>query len=201
MFCRCLYGKIADMKKKIESFENLVAALEALPSIGKKSAQRMAYRMAMEDHFGAMKIAHAIEKAVQSIHRCDRCGAMSEDELCPVCSDRARDHAKLCIVENAKDIFQIESAGEYDGTYFVIESIESIDSKRLKNRIEEGVEEVIFAFTPGIATDTMILYIEERLKNYDIIFTKIAQGVPTGVSLENIDMLSLSRALQDRIKV
>jgi recombination protein RecR len=189
------------MKAKIESFENLVAALEALPSIGKKSAQRMAYHMVMEDHFGAMKIAHAIEKAVQRVQRCDRCGAMSEDELCPVCSDMARDHTKLCIVENAKDVFQIESAGEYDGTYFVVESVDSLDSSRLRERIEEGVEEVIFAFTPGIATDAMILYIEEKLKNYDLVFTKIAQGVPTGVSLENIDMLSLSRALQDRIKV
>ena len=189
------------MKIKIESFENLVNALESLPSIGKKSAQRMAYHMMMEDHFGALKIAHAIEKAVQSVRRCERCGAMSEDELCPVCSDLSRDHTKLCIVEHAKDIMQIESSGDYDGTYFVVESVEHLDGSKLKERIEEGVEEVIFAFTPGIATDAMILFIEEKLKDYDIVFTKIAQGVPTGVSLENIDMLSLSRALQDRVKV
>ncbi|WP_201353592.1 recombination mediator RecR [Hydrogenimonas urashimensis] len=189
------------MKAKIEAYENLVDALEALPSIGKKSAQRMAYHMVMEDHFGAMKIAHAIEKAVQSVHRCERCGAMSEDELCPVCADMTRDHTKLCIVEHAKDILQIESSGEYDGTYFVIESVEHLDSGRLIDRVEEGVEEVIFAFTPGIATDALILFIEEKLSGYDLIFTKIAQGVPTGVSLENIDMLSLSRALQERVKV
>ena len=189
------------MKNRIESYENLVDALEALPSIGKKSAQRMAYHMVMEDHFGAMKIAHAIEKAVQSVQRCERCGAMSEDELCPVCADVTRDHTKLCIVEHAKDIFQIESGGDYDGTYFVIESVEHLDSGRLIDRVEEGVEEVIFAFTPSIATDAMILFIEEKLKDYELVFTKIAQGVPTGVSLENIDMLSLSRALQERVKV
>lgn len=189
------------MKAKIESFENLVNALESLPSIGKKSAQRMAYHMTMEDHFGALKIAHAIEKAVQNVQRCERCGAMSEDELCPVCYDLSRDHTKLCIVEHAKDIMQIESSGDYVGTYFVVESVEHLDGSKLKERIEEGVEEVIFAFTPGIATDAMILFIEEKLKDYDIVFTKIAQGVPTGVSLENIDMLSLSRALQDRVKV
>ncbi|WP_457596186.1 recombination mediator RecR [Hydrogenimonas sp.] len=189
------------MKYKIESYENLVEALEALPSIGRKSAQRMAYRMAMEDHFGAMKIAHAIEKAVQKIRTCERCGAMSEDELCPICSDEGRDHTKLCIVEHARDIFQIESGGDYDGTYFVVESAERLDGKKLTDRIEEGVEEVIFAFTPSIATDAMILFIEEKLAGYDLVFTKIAQGVPTGVSLENIDMLSLSRAIQDRIRV
>ncbi|BDY12296.1 recombination mediator RecR [Hydrogenimonas cancrithermarum] len=189
------------MKNKIESFENLVDALEALPSIGKKSAQRMAYHMVMDDHFGAMKIAHAIEKAVQDIQQCERCGAMSEDELCPVCADITRDHSKLCIVEHAKDILQIEAGGDYDGTYFVIASVEHLDGGKLTDRIEEGVEEVIFAFTPSIATDAMILFIEEKLKDYDLVFTKIAQGVPTGVSLENIDMLSLSRALQDRVKV
>ncbi len=189
------------MKNRIESYENLVDALEALPSIGKKSAQRMAYHMVMEDHFAAMKIAHAIEKAVQSVQRCERCGAMSEDELCPVCADMSRDHTKLCIVEHAKDILQIESGGDYDGTYFVIESVDHLDGSKLTDRVEEGVEEVIFAFTPSIATDAMILFIEEKLKDYDLVFTKIAQGVPTGVSLENIDMLSLSRAIQDRIKV
>ncbi len=189
------------MKKGIESYENLVDALEALPSIGKKSAQRMAYHMVMEDHFAAMKIAHAIEKAVQTVGKCERCGAMSEDELCPVCSDERRDHTKLCIVENARDVLQIESGGDYDGTYFVVESVEQSGGEKLIERIEEGVEEVIFAFTPSIATDAMILYIEEMLKDYDLIFTKIAQGVPTGVSLENIDMLSLSRAIQDRVKV
>ncbi len=189
------------MKNRIESYENLVDALEALPSIGKKSAQRMAYHMVMEDHFAAMKIAHAIEKAVQNVQRCERCGAMSEDELCPVCADMSRDHTKLCIVEHAKDILQIESGGDYDGTYFVIESVDHLDGSKLIDRVEEGVEEVIFAFTPSIATDAMILFIEEKLKDYDLVFTKIAQGVPTGVSLENIDMLSLSRAIQDRIKV
>ena len=189
------------MKNRVESFENLVSALESLPAIGKKSAQRIAYYMTMEDHFTAMKIAHAIEKAVQKIRNCERCGAMSEDELCPVCSDTTRDHSKLCIVEHAKDIFQIESSGDFDGTYFVIESIENLDSRKLIDRIEEGVEEVIFAFSPSIATDGLILFIEDKLKDYELIFTKIAQGIPTGVSLENIDMLSLSRALQDRIKV
>ena len=189
------------MKKRIESYERLVEALEALPSVGRKSAQRMAYHMVMEDHFGAMKIAHAIENAVRKVRRCERCGAMSEDELCPVCSDMSRDHSKLCIVEHARDIMQIESGGEYDGTYFVVESVEHLDGARLIERVEEGVEEVIFAFPPSIATDAMILYIEEKLKAYDLVFTKIAQGVPTGVSLENIDMLSLSRALQERVKI
>ncbi len=189
------------MKPKVESFENLVEALEALPSIGKKSARRMAYHMVMEDHFAAMKIAHAIERAVERVGRCERCGAMSEDELCPVCADETRDQSLLCLVEHPADIQQIESSGEYTGTYFVVGSAQGLDEGRLIERVEEGVEEVIFAFPPSIASDGLILYIEEKLKGYDLVFTKIAQGVPTGVSLENVDMLSLSRALQERVKV
>jgi len=189
------------MKAKIEKYENLVSVLEALPSIGRKTAQRMAYHMVMEDHFGAMKLAHAIEQAVRSVRRCTRCGAMSEDELCPICSDPYRDHAKLCLVEHARDILQIEQGGAYDGTYFVVESLERFDLHRLEERIEEGVEEVIFALTPGIASDALMLHIEEALGRYELVFTKIAQGVPTGVSLENIDMLSLARALQERVRV
>ncbi len=186
---------------RIESFENLVDALERLPSIGKKSARRMAYHMTMEDRFAAMKIAHAIENAVRSVSRCECCGAMSEDELCPVCSDETRDRSKLCIVEHPADVMHIENSGEYDGLYFVVGSSETLDLTRLRSMVEDGVEEVIFAFTPGIASDGLMLYIEERLSDYDLVFTRIAQGVPTGVNLENVDILSLSRALQDRTRI
>ncbi len=185
---------------KIESFENLTAALEALPTIGKKSARRLAYHMAMEDGFGAMKLAHAIEQAVATIRPCKRCRNMSEDELCAICSDPNRDRTKLCIVQNAADILVIEESGQYDGIYYVVSTLEDMDETHLLEAVE-GVEEVIFAFPPGIATDTMILYIEEKLKTKPLLFTRIAQGVPTGVQLENVDMVSLSRALESRVKI
>ncbi len=185
---------------KIEAFENLVEAFGALPSIGKKTAIRLAYHAVMEDGFAAMKLAHALEVGVNAIQKCSKCHNMSEDELCTICSDPYRDTTKLCIVQSAKDILTIEESGQFDGVYYVISEVQDMDESHLLYAVE-GVEEIIFAFPPSIATDTMILYIEEKLKGLDIVFTKIAQGVPTGVELENIDVMSLSRALEARVKI
>ncbi len=185
---------------RVDAFENLVETLNALPTIGRKSATRLAYHLVREDSFGAMKLAHAIEHAVSTLRSCSRCHALSEDELCPICSDEGRDRSQLCIVQGARDIFAIEESGYYQGLYYVVDSLEDLDESHLR-QVVEGVEEVIFAFPPGIASDTMILFIESRLEDCHLRFSKIAQGVPTGVELENIDLLSLSRALEDRVKV
>ena len=185
---------------KIEPFENLVEAFNALPGIGKKSAIRLAYHIAMVDGFSGVKLAHAIEDGVNTIHKCLNCHNMSEDELCTICADASRDRTKLCIVQSAKDILSIEESGQYGGGYYVISKLEDMDTAHLMHATE-GVEEVIFAFPPSIATDTMILYIEEKLSGQELLFTKIAQGVPTGVELENVDMMSLGRALEARVRV
>jgi recombination protein RecR len=185
---------------RVEAFERLVEAFNALPTIGRKTATRLAYHLVTEQGFSGLKLAQAIEDAVSTLGSCRRCHAISEDELCGICSDPGRDRSKLCIVQSAKDIFTIEESGQYEGLYYILSSIEELDESHL-HEIVEGVEEVIFAFPPGIATDTMILYIEDRLSDRNLVFTKIAQGVPTGVELDNIDLLSLSRALEDRVRV
>jgi len=185
---------------KIEAFENLVDAFSSLPAIGKKTAIRLAYHAVMEDGFAAMKLAHALETGVNSIHKCSKCHNMSEDELCSICSDPYRDASKLCIVQSAKDILSIEESGQFDGVYYVISEVRDLDEEHLFYAVG-GVSEIIFAFPPSIATDTMILYIEDKLQGLPLHFTKIAQGVPTGVELENIDILSLSRALESRVKI
>jgi len=185
---------------KIEAFENLVESLQSLPSIGKKSAIRLAYHLTMEDGFSAIKLAHSIETAVNQVQRCQKCHNMSEDELCAICTDETRDTTTLCIVQSAKDILTIEDSGEYRGVYYVVSCLEDMDTYHLRCAVED-VHEVIFAFPPSIATDTMILYIEDKLEGLGLQFTKIAQGVPTGVELENIDIVSLTRAMQARVAV
>ena len=192
--------KIKMKKYKIEAFENLVDAFSSLPSIGKKTAIRLAYHTVMEDGFSAMKLAHALETGINMIQRCSKCHNMSEDELCSICSDPYRDSSKLCIVQSAKDILTIEESGQFNGVYYVISEVRDMDESHLFYAVG-GVSEIIFAFPPSIATDTMILYIEDKLTGLDIQFTKIAQGVPTGVELENIDIISLSRALEARVKI
>ena len=189
------------MNNSLDKFNRLVDALGELPTIGKKSATRLAYHMVMNDSYIGMKISHAIEDALGSLKKCKNCGGMSEDELCFICSDERRDDTLLCIVENAKDILLLEENGLFDGKYFVLESLEEFTISHLVDIAKDGIGEVLFALTPSIANDAVILYIEDKLRDYDINFSKIAQGVPTGVSLENIDILSLTRALEDRVKV
>ena len=190
-----------NMNGSLDKFNRLVDALQELPSIGKKSATRLAYYMIMNDNYIGLKISHTIEDALGNIKQCRDCGGMSEDELCFICSDERRDESVICIVESAKDILLLEENGLFDGRYFVLSSLDDGILFQLETIIQKGVKEMIFALTPSISNDAVILFIEEKLKDYSLIFSKIAQGVPTGVSLENIDILSLTRALEDRVKV
>ena len=185
----------------MEKFNRLVEALGELPTIGKKSATRLAYFMVMQDTFVGMKVAHAIEDALGSLRKCSRCGGLSEDEICAICCDENRDTHLLCIVENAKDILLLEENSLIEGRYFVLDTLDETSVSHLRKIVASGVEEVLFALTPSIANDAVILYIEDKLGEFDVRFSKIAQGVPTGVSLENIDLLSLTRALEDRVRV
>ena len=187
--------------RKLHKFDKLVEVLQELPTIGKKSATRLAYFMLMKDSFVGMKISNAIEDALGSLRVCTSCGGMSEDDLCFICCDESRDESLLCIVENAKDILLLEENGLFDGKYFVLDSLEMLDIAMLEKVVASGIDEIVFALTPSIANDAVILYIEDKLKQFSIKYTKIAQGVPTGVSLENIDLLSLTRALEDRVRV
>lgn len=189
------------MMRGLEKFNKLVEAFESLPTVGKKSALRFAYHMVLNDTFAAMKLSNAIESAIKSIRKCERCGALSEHEICDICLDERRDAQKLCIVESAKDIFVLEEHKLFDGKYFVLNDIEEETLSKLDVVVADGTKEVIFALTPSLASDALILFIEDKLKAYALHFTKIAQGVPTGVHLENVDMLSLSKALESRTKI
>lgn len=182
----------------LEPFNNLVEAFLSLPGIGEKSALKLAYYIVTEGSYGGMKLSHAIEQAVERIQRCRRCNNLSEDELCHICSDELRDFKKVCLVESAKDILTIEKLGQYNGLYYVLSDIDTFDLVHLREAIK-GAQELIFAFAPSIASDTMMLYIESQLEDMNLQFTKIAQGVPTGISLDSVDTLSLARAIEDRV--
>ena len=189
------------MKNGLDSLHNLIESLEMLPTIGKKSARNLALYMVKEDNYAALKLAHAIEEAVGKVRSCSRCGGLSEHELCEICSDDGRDQRLLCLVNHFKDIFTIEDSGHFHGLYFVFESIEKTNMEQLLTMIDGGIEEVIFAFPPSLQNDALIYFIEEQIGGRNIVFTKIAQGVPTGVNLENVDALSLSRAIEARVKI
>ncbi|PAF48453.1 recombination protein RecR [Helicobacter sp. 12S02634-8] len=189
-------------KTTLNHFFSLTEALEQLPSIGKKSAQKMAYSLSVEDKYLALKIAHAIENAIDYVRKCSLCGGLSESEVCEICLDPHRQNGQLCIVLHPKDIFTIEEIGDFNGKYQVVEELEAIDFTAFKKYIcENKIQEIIFAFSPTLANEAIMLFIEDRLQDMDLIFSKIAQGVPTGIGLENIDQLSLSRAFSSRVKL
>lgn len=190
------------MKSYPESFAKLVESLEKIPSIGKKSAIRLAYFLAFEDKFNALQIAYNIECCVQELHTCHECGGITNQTICEICLDVTRNNGELCILANPREIFLLEESGEFCGKYFVLDNLESLNLEQLtQNIIKFGVKEIIFAFSPSLSNDSIMLYLEDKLESFGLRFTKIAQGVPTGVSLENVDQLSIIRALQSRVKI
>lgn len=190
------------MKRGLEKFYNLVEAFEELPGIGKKSALRLSYSIVTNSKFSALKLSHAIEEALYSISRCQKCGGLSEDEICNICLNESRSKDLLCITQSPKDIFIIEESGSYFGYYFVVESLETLEGDKLVDVIDKnGTKEIVFAFSPSLGSDTLILYIEDKLQNRDLLFSKIAHGIPTGVSLENVDITSVSKAFDYRFKI
>ncbi len=190
------------MKKGLEKFYDLVASFEALPSIGKKTAQRLAYHIVMNDNYSGIKISHCIENAITNITKCIQCGAMSQNEICEICLDDTKNRSQMCLVQSAKDIFFINESKQFDGIFFVITSLEKQEIDNLKKFIEDNkIINILFALTPSLSNDSFMLFIEDNLSKYNINFTKIAQGVPTGVSLENVDILSLGKAIQSQIKI
>jgi len=189
-------------KKGLDKFYALVESFENLPSIGKKSALRLAYYIVYDNTYSGMKLAHSIENAIASIRKCSICNCMSEHEICDICIDNDRDSSNLCIIQSAKDIFSIEQSKQFNGKYFVLESLDELSCKMLSNLVaNNNVEQILFAMTPSLSNDALILYIENLLESFNINFTKIAQGVPTGVSLENVDILSLSKAINACVKI
>lgn len=198
-------------KNSLKAFYELISTLEQLPSVGKKSATKMAYTLCVDNKYLGLNIAHALENAARYVRSCSVCNGVSESEVCEICLDDSRDNGQICIVANARDVFVLEDIGEFGGKYFVLDSneLESIDFKPLCNRIvKNNINEIIFAFSPSLANEAMMLYIEDNILNLldstfkaTLKFSKIAQGVPTGIGLDSIDQLSLSRALSARVSL
>ncbi len=185
--------------QKIPSLNELINNLEELPSIGKKSALRMAMFM-IQDKFSALKLANAIESAVTAIQNCKYCGNLTEDEICNICMQE-RDKS-ICIVESHRDILLLEENKIFKGYYFVMNKLDASHLEKLEKFVEKkNIKEIIFAFTHSMQNEANSMYIEDKLQSKNLDFSKIAQGVPTGVNLENVDITSIHRAFEKRVKL
>ena len=186
--------------KDLQSIQHLIEAFEELPSIGRKSATRLALALA-KDKFKALKLINAIEEVVTNVKTCEVCGNFSEHEICNICDDPNRDKT-LAIVESPKDIMVIEESGSYHGYYFVLSHLDDEHIQKLRDIIKDkNIKEVIFAFPPSVESEARSLYLEDKLKDLNVEFSQIAQGVPTGVHFENVDMNSLAKAIKLRFKM
>ena len=190
----------------LASLEELVNQFRRMPGIGEKSAQRMAFHVLNMNPDDAKKFADAILSAHEKIHKCSICCNLTEDELCSVCRNEARDKSVICVVEDPRDVAAIERTREYDGTYHVLHGAISpiggigpneLTIKELLSRLD-GVKEVIMATNPTVEGEATAMYISRLLKPLGVKVTRLAYGVPVGADLEYADEITLTRALEGR---
>jgi recombination protein RecR len=194
----------------MNTLENLITLLSRLPSIGKKSAVRMAYSLLKGDEEYNKLLGQSIGELKERIHKCRECGNYTEEDLCVICSSSDRDSKILCVVEESQDIMMIESTGDFRGLYFVLHGVLSpldgigpseLGFERLMERIESlGVSEIILATNPTLEGDSTALYIKHLLDEKKIRISRIASGLPVGGDMEYADKMSISRALKGRME-
>lgn len=188
----------------------LIDALRILPGVGQKTAQRMALQLLERDRSGGLRLAQALTRAMEGVGYCRQCRTLSEDELCPQCSDPRRDDALLCVVEGPLDVFAIEQTG-YRGRYFVLKGHlspldglgpEAIGIPELEARVARGrFEEVILATNPTVEGEATAHYIAQLLAPQGLRVSRIAHGVPLGGELELVDGGTLTHAMAGRTPV
>ena len=186
----------------------LIKALQCLPGVGAKSAQRMAFHLLDKDRAGACRLAAALEEAASRVHHCDRCRMLTEETRCGFCTSERRDGTQLCVVESPADVLAIEQSGAYSGRYFVLmghlSPIDGIGPKELgldllDERLEEtGISEVVVATSVTVEGDATAHIVATMAQRHRIRASRIAYGVPLGGELEFIDGGTLSRALTGR---
>jgi recombination protein RecR len=191
-----------------EPINELLAALNSLPGIGPRSAERLALHLVQSDPDSVRQLAHALVHARERIRTCPICGALTEQVPCAICSDARRDSSMVCVVERPVDILSIEKAGTYRGKFHVLggkisplNGVEPDDLRidELEKRLEGGaIKEVILALATDVEGDATSFYLAKRLAATGAKVTRIAHGLPAGSGLEFADELTLSRALEGR---
>ena len=190
------------------SLENLIDCFAALPGVGKKSAQRLAFHVLSLPEGEAESFAAAILHARESVHCCPVCQNLTDAEVCPVCGSDKRDKTTICVVAEPRDVLSIERSREYNGVYHVLHGVlsplqhigpDDIRIRELTERVAAGgVQEVIMATNPDTEGDTTALYVSRLLRPFGVKVTRLAYGIPVGSDLEFADDATLLRALEGR---
>ena len=196
------------MAYDVAALEKLIEQFQKIPSIGRKTAQRMAFHVLDLTDDEAKEFADAIIDAHTKIHRCSVCHNLTENELCPVCESVNRDKSLVCVVEDPRDVLAMERTREYSGVYHVLHGVispmngigpEQLTIKSLVERASSGnITEIIMATNPTIEGDTTAMYISKLIKPFGVKVTRLAYGIPVGADIEYADDVTLMRALSGR---
>ena len=196
---------------KLKALERLQESLAKLPSVGKKSAERMAFAMLEMDDDDLLEFSEAVRELKNKIHFCPICGNITEDDECYICKDNSRDRTTVMVVSSPKDVIAFENAEGYNGLYHVLggtislskgKGIDDLNIKSLIQRVEEGeIKEVILATNPNVDGETTALYLAKELQDKNVNVTRLAYGLPMGGNLDYADALTLSKAVEGRRKI
>lgn len=193
------------------SIEKLIESFEKLPSIGHKTAIRLAYHMLDMSDDEIKEFTSSITDAKQKLKYCSICFNISDTDPCPICSDTKRDQSTICVVEDVRDIMAMERTHEYKGVYHVLHGTisplngigpDEIKIKELLNRIRDNeIKEVIIATNPRVEGEATSIYLSKLLKAFNIKVTRIAHGIPVGGDLEYTDEITLMKAMEGRREI
>lgn len=186
----------------------LIEQFESLPSIGHKTAQRLAFYVLSQPMKKAKEFADALIDAKESIGYCSECQNLTSSERCAICASSTRDRSVICVVEDPRDVVAVEKTGEFEGLYHVLHGAispmngigpDELKIKELLSRIsEDTVKEVILATNPDVEGDATAMYISRLIKPLGLKVTRLAYGIPVGGELEYADENTLRRALEGR---
>lgn len=197
--------------EKLKSLENLTNELKKLPSVGTKSAERMAYSLLDWDEEEIKNLCDALTQVKKKIRKCPKCGILTENELCEVCASPNRDTTKLMVVCYQKDAIAFENSDSFNGLYHVLGGVLSIQNgvsyedlgiDSLLHRVQnENIKEVILATEPTLDGETTAQFIARLLEKYDVSISRLGYGLPMGGHLDYADSLTLSKSFEGRTKI
>lgn len=197
------------MQYTSKSIERLVEILSSLPTIGRKTAQRLTFHLLRQPDEFIDKFSEALLDLKKNVHFCSICYNYTDSDPCPICSSDKRDTSIVCVVEEPNDVFAIEKTKEFKGLYHVLHGtlnplegvrLEDLKVKELLERVS-NVKEVILALNPSVEGEVTTQYIAKLLKPLGIKTTRIARGLPVGSDLEFADDATISRALEGRVEI
>ena len=188
----------------------LIEELSILPGIGAKTASRLAFYILDMPQEQVEELSQSIIDAKKNVQDCKKCFTLTDQDICPICASKDRDHKTIMVVENTKDMAAYEKVGEYKGVYHVLHGAinplmgigqNDIKLKELFERLKDDVDEVIIATNSSVEGEATAMYISKVVKPLGIKISRIASGVPVGGDLECIDNVTLLRALQGRVQI